>query len=369
MIIRQHLSPKLTNHSRSLVVAMLLMFCCPGIIKAQDITEFREFEDTLARLSEIIYQSKSDTQKYEANEIFKTLFEDALSLNNSFKYPFDSLKLISILQSPDKKFRIMTWMILREDGAYDYFGYIQSFSRRKNDFEVYTLTDMSESIESPETKVLDHKNWYGAVYYDVIMTRSGSGRYYTLLGWDGNSPLIRRKIIEVVTLRSNGMPRFGHSLFRIGQPQQKRIFFEYSSLANMHLSFGKQQYYVKKKRLFYNEKRAAKRKRSNNTGFINRIRNIGTPAQINQMQRRDQGLYRYVKKSGDMIVFDNLIPLNPSLQGQRQFYVPEGNIMNGLHFSAGKWKLFEDIDARNPSHQFDNPKRRPKPEKFDSRRR
>ena len=350
-------------------MVLLLLILSSGTIKAQDIEEFREFEDTLARLSEIIYQSENDTQKYEANEIFKTLFEDALSLNNSFKYPFDSLKLISILPSPDKKFRIMTWMILRDDGTYEYFGYIQSFSRRKNDFEVYPLNDMSGSIESPETKVLDHKNWYGAVYYDIILTRSGSARYYTLLGWDGNSPLIRRKIIEVVTLRSNGMPRFGHSLFRFGQPQQKRIFFEYSSLASMHLSFGKQHYYVKKKRLFYNEKRAAQRKRNNNPDLIQRIRNIGNPGNINPAQGRGRGPYRYVRRGGDMIVFDNLIPLDPSLKGQRQFYVPEGNIVNGLHFSAGRWRLLEDIDARNPSHRYDNPKRRPRPEKFDNRQR
>lgn len=340
------------------VLSTLLLYIIlliPQDVASQDIEEFREFEDSLVKLSLIIYQGKKESEKYEANEIFLTLFEDALSLNNSFRYPFDSLRLIKILVAPDKKFRIITWMIAKDDGTYDYFGFIQSFSRRKNDFEVYPLTDMSESIESPETKVLDHKNWFGAVYYDVILTRSGSSRYYTLLGWDGNNPLVRRKLIEVLTIRSNGMPRFGQSLFRYGKPQIKRVFFEYSSLASMNLIYEKQHYYVKKKRIFYNHRKQAHQKSRKKPSIVN--------------QRRDRGPYRSVRKGGHMIVFDNLVPLDPSLEGQKQFYVPEGNIVNGFHFSAGRWRFVEDIDARNPQHQYDNPKRRPVPEKPDDRNR
>jgi hypothetical protein len=349
----------------ALITILLGIFLGTSTADAQDINEFREFEDSLSALAEVVYKGETEIDKYAANEIFLTLFADALSLNNSFRYPFDSLRYISIITSPDKRFRIITWMIMKDDGSYEYFGFIQSFSRRKNDYEAYPLTDMSETMDSPESKVLDHKNWYGAVYYDIILTRDGGNRYYTLLGWDGNSPLIRRKVIEVLTLRSNGMPRFGQSLFRYGQPHLKRVFFEYSSLSTMNLRFEKQHYIVKKDRLFAKDKkkRPSYQKRRKKNSLISRItggRRI--PGESNPSSRGERKSYREVRKGEDMIIFDNLIPMDPSLEGQRQFYVPEGNVVNAFRFTGGKWRLVEDIDARNPQHIYDKPRKRPRPE-------
>lgn len=348
-----------TQRRSSFVLCLLLSLLTASVQSgAQDIKEFREYEDTLVVLSEIIFKGSTDTLKYNANEAFISLFTDALSLNNSFRYPFDSLKLIKILVSPDQKFRIITWMIAKENGTYEYFGFVQSYSRRKSDYEVYPLTDMSEGMESPETKVLDHKNWYGAVYYDLILTRDGASRYYTLLGWDGNNPMIRRKIIEVVTLRSNGMPRFGQSLFKYRQPQLKRVFFEYSSLTTMNLRYEKQFYYVKKKKVI-DSKPARATPQQEEKKLWNRL----FPARQNAtVKPREVRGYRFVRKGGHMIVFDNLTPLTPSLEGQHQFYVPEGNILCAFRFSAGRWRYIEDIDARNPSSPLDKPKNRPVPE-------
>jgi hypothetical protein len=363
--------PGLNHHLsiRSWRPWMLMILCLWGFrAGSQDIPEFREFEDSLVVLSETIFQGKTDAEKYHANELFINLFSDALSLNNSFKYPFDSLKLIKILVAPDRKFRIMTWMIAREEGTYEYFGFIQSFSRRKDDYEVYPLTDLSEQMEAPETKVLDHKNWYGAVYYEIILTRDGNSRYYTLLGWDGNNPLIRRKIIEVITLRSNGMPRFGQSLFRYNQSNLKRIIFEYSSLATMNLRYEEQHYLIKKRRLFYNEAKNAQ-KRKKKAAQNNRNLRTAIFGQRNPAPAAPKGRYRQVRKAAPMIIFDNLVPLEPGMVGQRQFYVPEGNIVSGFRFTGGKWRYMEDIDARNPRHRYDKEKNRPKPELIPSKKR
>ncbi len=326
----------------------LVIALAPFNGKAQDMEEFREFEDSLVVLSNLIYNSHSDSDKYAANAKFLMLLQDALSLNNSFNYPFDSLKLVKILVAPDKKFRIITWMVAQGEGTYEYFGYIQSYSRKKHDYEVYQLTDMSEDMDSPETRVLDHKSWYGVIYYDVILTRYNQNSYYTLLGWDGNNSLIRRRVIEVLTLRSNGMPRFGHSLFRYNRPGLKRVFFEYSSLASMNLRYEKQHYYVTKKKLFSSS--------SSNRFRRKAIRGRGVPT-----PNKETG-YRKLRQGDHMIVFDHLIPREPSLANHNQYYVPEGNIVNAFVFSGGRWKYIEDIDARNPGHRYDKPGKRPKPE-------
>lgn len=334
---------------------------------SQDISEFREFEDSLVVLSQKIYLSQDEVDKYAANERFMVLLNDALSLNNSFRYPFDSVRYISKLVSPDKRFRIFTWMIARADGTYEYFGFLQSFSRRKNDYEVYPLTDVSEGLESPETKVMDHKGWYGAVYYEVILTKDGANRYYTLLGWDGNSALVKRKVIEVMTLRSNGMPRFGQSLFRYDRPNLKRVIFEYSSLATMTLRYEKQHYYEKRERLIQGTSKKKKKKKRVAPRVPDQTPNLfqrwflgwqpGAPP-----PPRGDHRFRRVRKGDDMIVFDHLIPTDPSLTGQRQYYVPEGNIVHAFRFTRGRWHWVEDIDARNPSNRYDNPRKRPKPE-------
>lgn len=347
----------------SAITAMLFVFMFFDLsVQSQDIEEFREFEDSLVSISYLMYNANNDEEKFNANETFIIILEDALSLKNSFRYPFDSLEHISIINAPDDMLRLFTWTIFRENGTYSNYGFIQSYSRRFNDYEVYFLNDMSGIMEAPEMKVLDHKNWYGAIYYDIILTKTGSSRYYTLLGWDGNDPLIQKKIIEVLTLRSNGMPRFGHSLFPDFSDASKRIIFQYSSLTTMNLRFEKQSYFIEKRRWFYNESRRNRIRHKKPGAITEWLMRKGIIDEDKHNERRNRKPYRKIKQTDEMIVFDNLIPKNPSLKGQYQFYVPEGNIVNALRFSDGKWRLEEDIDARNPEHIYDDPKKRPVPE-------
>ena len=49
-----------------------------------------------------------------------------------------------------------------------------------------------------------------------------------------------------------------------------------------------------------------------------------------------------------MIVFDRLTPMDPKLEGQYEFYVPETNIFDGFVFYNGKWVFIKEVDARNP---------------------
>jgi hypothetical protein len=334
-------------------------------VASQDVREFREYEDSLVAISKEMMNGAQDEVKFNANELFTTVLSEALSLNNSFKYPFDSLKYISILVSPDKRFRIFTWMIPGDDGSYSHFGFIQSFSRRKNDFEVYQLTDLTDKEDDPQTRVLDHKNWYGAVYYQIIFTRDNGNRYYTLLGLDYSNPLVHRKVIEVLTLRSNGMPRFGQSLFRYRQPQQKRVIFQYSALSSMNLRYEKQHYFIRKKKILSQQAKPTYRQKQRPTTLQpqGRISRLFNPGRVSSQKPRAPEGYRISRKAAEMIIFDQLIPMNPSLENQYQFYVPEGNIVSAFIFSQGRWKYLEDIDARNPANRYDNPKRRPKPEK------
>jgi hypothetical protein len=59
--------------------------------------------------------------KYQKNESLLYLVEEALSQRNSINYPFDSLKTMSVLISPDKKVRLFTWYLVDDEGFHDHF--------------------------------------------------------------------------------------------------------------------------------------------------------------------------------------------------------------------------------------------------------
>ncbi len=343
-----------------ITVLMLIVWVPILPLSAQDMFEFREYEDSLFSLSEQVFSCKTEQLRNKANDLMLETFEDALSLNNSFKYPFDSLDKVSIIVSSDNQVRLITWMVRKDDGTYEYFGFVQSYSQKKDDYAVYTLHDHTNTIESPDLKVLDHKNWYGAVYYEIITSKSGRRKFYTLLGWKGNNILTTKRIIEVLTIRSNGMPKFGYSLFRYDEYRRsKRIIYEYSAQSVMLLSYDEQNYVVRKKRLFSS---ADPNKRP---GWIKRTwRNLFNKKSFrapSSSNKKDQ--YKYIQKKDHMIVMDRLEPSNETLRGQYQFYYPETNIIDGLVFQKGYWRLIKDINARNPKNKLDDPKNRPKVER------
>lgn len=288
----------------------VIFFGSAFFTNAQKYTVINQYEDTLKVLARDILYAKNDFIKYDANEKFILTLQNALKLEHSFNYPFDSLISIAILRSPDNSFRIFNWNLPKADGTYEHFGIIHTYKLGKDKYEVYVLDDKSDVIENPETQILSHDNWYGAHYYKLIKKTSGKKKYYTLLAWDGNNITSTKKIIEVLSFKSNGKPVFGAYIFRRYKKKTRRVILEYSSTVMVSLKYDNQSFYVLKK---------SKRKKRN-------IR------KVNEW----------------MIVFDRLSPMDPNLKGQYQFYVPETNIFDGFVFHNGKWNFIKEVDARNP---------------------
>lgn len=320
-------------------LSLMLLFCFIDNTKGQFVSVFTEFEDTLKKLGPIILNGKDDFVRYEANEKFLMLFEEALTIDDSFDYPFDSLITISRLVSPDKKFKIFSWNLPLADGTYEHFGIIQSYNSRKKQYDIYLLQDKSDEIITLEYQVLNENNWYGAHYYKLIYIKSRSKQYYTLLGWDGNDNLSTKKVIEILSFRSTGKPVFGAYIFRNYKKRTKRIIFEYSSRAAMTLTYSTQHYDV------VTVKRKKRGPRKNNKW---------------KKQKAEEKKINRKKIKAKMIIFDRLVPLDLSLEGQYQFYVPVTHIYDALIFQKGKWVFIKDIDARNPKQpEYKKPTNRP----------
>ncbi len=296
---------------RWLALCILIFFTCTSFfVGAQKNTNLDNYEDSLKVIARDILYGENDFIKYDANERFLNTLLIALNEEKSFEYPFDSLISISRLRAPDNTFRIFNWNLPKANGTYEYFGVIQTHKLGKAKHEVFVLLDKSDEIENPETQILSHDKWYGAHYFEIIKNTAGQKRYYTILGWDGNNSASSKKIIEVLSFKSSGKPVFGAYLFRRYKKKARRVILEYSSTVMVSLKYDDQAFYIRKK--------SKKRKKN-----------------IKRINER-------------MLVFDRLVPMDPNLEGQYEFYVPETNIFDGFVFYNGKWVFIKEVDARNP---------------------
>jgi hypothetical protein len=215
----------------------------------------------------------------------------ALKVPNSFLFQFDSLKTITIINSPDNRFRIFSWHIMYDDGSYRFFGAIQM--NTGGPLKLFPLQDYTPFMKSPEDSVLSNRKWYGAQYYKIIKV-DADHPYYTMLGWKGNNAESTKKVIEILSFK-NDMPVFGAAVFGLSK-NKKRIIFEYTRQASM--------------------------------------------------------LLRYVPEQ-DLIVFDHLAPPNDNQKNDPKSYGPDLTY-DGYKLKNGHWMLVEDLDMRNVPDSHDD---------------
>jgi hypothetical protein len=310
--------------TNKLIILFLICFCFT--VKSQSIYNMQGFELQLKPLMEQMFSAQTDNERFNANEKFMSVMEDALEGQKSFSYPFDSLDKIKILTSKDKVFRIFTWAIVNQNGEYDNFGFVQSKNRTSGDYEVYRLFDKSDEIAMPEYEKLNDSTWFGAVYYELITTKNQDNTYYTLLGWDGNNIYTKRKLIEPITFAKNsGRPIFGQNVF-YKDKNRRRYIFEYSPKAYFNLQWGNQ---------FFTESNTRRKVKST-------LFRKAKPFEV-EAPKMD-------KKQ--MIFFDVLEPAVDNMEGLKQNYVPSGEV-DGFYFDNGRWKQIKDIVPRNKSNNKD----------------
>ncbi|MBR5643161.1 MAG: hypothetical protein IKW77_03130 [Salinivirgaceae bacterium] len=167
-----------------------------------------------------------------------SLLGAALKHDDSFSYPFDSLRNdISIVVSPDGRVRIFTWFSVGDAGNYRYFGYLQYNDKQAQKVRLFELNDCSSTIENYDNMTLTPQNWRGMLYYSIVEKKMHGDVYYTLIGWDGCGLYTTKKIIEPLTFTEKGQPRFGKSMIKVGQKKYKRLVFEYNKRATMMIQY------------------------------------------------------------------------------------------------------------------------------------
>ncbi len=247
----------------------------------------------LSRYMWIAQQSDSAFERNDANYLFIRKLVQTLRLESAYAFPFDSLKMISKLESPDQKFKIFSWQVKQEGASYRHFGCILM---NQKVFALFPLIDHSDELTPGTDTVVGHKNWFGSAYYQILPKtfKSKGITYYTLIGYDGFEPFSQRKIIDLLWFDKEGQPHFGAPFFLLPGGVFTRVIFEYSKDANMQLRWDPEE-----------------------------------------------------KK----IIAEHLVPRNEENRGLYFDYVPDGSF-DGFSFKKGRWTYEDNIDLRmktNPS--------------------
>ena len=254
-------------------------------------------EDSLSNLFNALTTTKSDSEKIVINNQIINTLTSAIELENSFSYPFDSIKKLGKLTSEDKVIKVYTWNVAFSDFTYKYFSLLQIFNERDNNYQTYLLKDKSDEIENPEKASLTVDNWYGALYYQIVLKKFKKKNTYILIGWKGFSNFSTKKVIEPIEITKNGIIKFNSTVFKINNEKKKRLIFEFSARASMICRYDEQY---------------------------------------------------------DMIIYDHLSPSNSKYAGQYQYYGPDMT-QDALEFNKGSWTYIPNVDIRNLK-----PKNKPK---------
>ncbi len=232
----------------------------------------------------------NDEERLKADKEFVQFLKVALSSKESFKAPFDTIPQLGDLRSGDGYFRMINWNVPLDDQTHRYRCFIQHYDKKSKAYKVIELEQGYKGLEGELRKVYNQKNWYGALYYKIIPSKTrkvGFKRTYMVLGWDGHDQYSSIKVVDVMIINKKGV-RFGEDIFDIGETKVKRFLLEYKSDASVTLRY---------------------------------------------------------EKRGNRIVFNQLVPMQSDLEGLSEFYVPVMEF-DALVWKKRKWRLVQDVEAR-----------------------
>lgn len=301
-----HLFEKITMKFKGhlFILCSILVVNCAY---SQSVNENSAMQDSLGKLSSMIWKQKTDSDRLTASNTFFSKFLNTLQSVNPTIFTLDSIPGITRVASDDGKLRIFTWNIPFADGSNKYFGFIQLINDSSIVIPLKSVTNNSNDFS---TAIVTPQNWYGALYFKLIEVKTAERTLYTLLGWDGYTKDANRKIIDVISFDKVGLITFGMPVFKTENGVKTRVVFEYAEKASFLLRYDYQAIRVEKRK-------------------------------------------KIKKENTWIIVMDRLVPIDPTLKGLRKYYVPAGDTYDGYIFRDNYWVLVEDIEVANKESKYE----------------
>lgn len=267
-----------------LISTILALFIFANITAQQNLVEA---ELRLEKKLNALRESRDAEEIPKLNLAFKKELEATFSIDGFFDYPFSKLRTLGSIKSPDNQIRLFNWNIEHADQTHTYYCYIAHFHNNK--LMVTELKDNSFMLPARTDETLDHDNWYGALYYQIIPVKRKNKQLYTLIGWDGNNSFSDMKVIDVLHF-AGSKPKLGYPVFKDTEGVHRRMFYEFKKNTVMTLRY---------------------------------------------------------ESSRSLIVLDHLSPESPSLVGVYAYYVPDMSY-DSFKWNGTYWTHDADIIAVNP---------------------
>ncbi|QNA42740.1 hypothetical protein [Lacibacter sediminis] len=197
-----------------------------------ELKQFKLREDSLKRFGYEIVRGTDAAVRFRSDSNFTRILVRALIQDKSYQFPFDSLKTISKVYSPDSSFRIFTWQVVRDDDYCRQKGFIQLRSPKGKE-KFIPLRDADQFIANDVDTVANNMWWVGAVYYRILEKEHNGRKYYTLFGYDENDARTTKKWLDVMWFDDNGTPMFGipsafsYAKDSVPKPALNRFLLEY----------------------------------------------------------------------------------------------------------------------------------------------
>ena len=110
----------------------------------------------------------------------------------AWNLPLQELYPVSVLNSPDGLWKILTWTVLLEQNARRHYGCLMDAEGR-----LYPLLDqLANRFE--EDSVYQGQHWPGAVYIEALPIRATWNNLpcFAVIGFDAREPFSQRKVVE-----------------------------------------------------------------------------------------------------------------------------------------------------------------------------
>ena len=261
----------------------IALFLC-AMLSAQAQSRFMSL-DSLALVGRKILEHPEFAVRDSMNNLFRAELGNFIESEENFEKPLDALTNVSTLRADD--LLILTWQLPDSDYNYVRFGYIAAKTRRG--IRVTELVENKEPTRSIDFIRLRPEEWYGAIYYDMVVVKEKGDKVYTLLGYHAGER-INQKIVDILQVRNNGK-----------------------------VKFGDRQFYIEK----FNDKTYRK-----------------PPMRLILRYNADLSSTVRWHESEEMIIMDHMSPPKAKLKGVYQTYGPDLSY-DGLEWRDGWWHLVE----------------------------
>mgnify|MGYP003336121659 FL=1 len=216
----------------------------PVTATRQPLTPLEQDEDDLIKIAPFVISSTTDSaKKASANELLTKLLE-VLANPASFEYEFANLRMttVAIASHPKANVKLFTFNIILKNGVFNQYGVIQR--KTKSGISLFTLFDSAQNLPKDYLETtLEHPEWIGGLYYQMIPHKIKRKQYYVLMMFDGHNVNSNRSIIDVLSFE-NDLPVWGAPIFRDGiedPSEEMRVVFEYHKSSRILMRYEEEQ--------------------------------------------------------------------------------------------------------------------------------